>query len=70
MGNTRGECNRNMDTLTRHWQKMSLNSTEGEKLGLDDELSTKNFTMPAKFLTRRALNIEAVTRTLVPCGGL
>ena len=35
-------------------------------MGLDDELSTKNFTMAAKFLTRRALNIEAVTRTFSP----
>ena len=55
-----------MDTLTRHWQKMSLNVREGEELGLDDELSSKNFTMAAKFLTRRALNIEVVTRSFSP----
>ena len=55
-----------MDSLTKHWLKMSLNVREGEELGLDDELSSKNFTMAAKFLTRRALNIEVVTRTFSP----
>jgi len=55
-----------MDNLTKHWQRMSLNAREGEELGLDGELSTKNFTMAAKFLTRRALNVEAVTRTFSP----
>ena len=44
LGNTRGECNRIMDSLTKHWLKMSLNVREGEELGLDDELSSKNFT--------------------------
>ena len=52
-----------MDNLTKHWQRMSLNAREGEEPGLDNELSTKNFTMVAKFLTRRALNVEAVIRT-------
>lgn len=45
---------------------MLLNAREGEELGLDDELSTKNFTMVAKFLTKRALNVEVVTRTFSP----
>ena len=45
---------------------MCLNSREGEELGLDNKLSTKNFTMATKFLTRRALNIEAVTRSFSP----
>ena len=55
-----------MDNLTMHWQKMSLNAREGEELDLDEELTTKNFTMAAKFYTRRALNVEAVTRTFSP----
>ena len=45
---------------------MCLNAREGEELGLDDELSTKDFTMATKFLTRRALNIEVVTRSFSP----
>lgn len=45
---------------------MSLNAMEGEELGLDDELSTKSFTMATKFLTKRALNVEAVIRTFNP----
>ena len=52
-----------MENLTKHWQSLSLNAREEEELGLDDELSTKNFTMAAKFLTKRALNVEAVTKT-------
>ena len=55
-----------MDNLTKHWQRISLNAKEGEELGLDDELSTKKFTMAAKFFTRRVLNIEVVTRTFNP----
>ena len=55
-----------MENLTKHWQSLSLNAREGEELGLDDELSTKNFTMAAKFLTKRALNVEVVTKTFSP----
>ena len=55
-----------MDNLTTHWQRMSLNAREGEELGLEDELSNRKFTMAAKFFTRRALNVEAITRTFNP----
>ena len=55
-----------MEYLTKHWQSLSLNAREGEELGLDDELSTKNFTMAAKFLATRAVNVEAVTKTFSP----
>lgn len=55
-----------MENLTKHWQSMSLNAREGEELGLADELSSKNFTMVAKFLTKRALNVEAVSKTFSP----
>ena len=52
-----------MENLTKHWQSLSLNAREGDELGLDDELSTKNFNMAGKFLTKWALNVEAVTKT-------
>ena len=55
-----------MENLIKHWQSLSLNAREGDELGLDKELSTKNFTMAAKFLTKRALNVEAVTKTFSP----
>ena len=55
-----------MENLTRHLQNISLNAREGEEQGLDNELSTQNFTMAAKFLTKRALNVEAVTKTFSP----
>ena len=55
-----------MENLTKHWQSLSLNASEGDELGLDDEFSTKNFTMAVKFLTKQALNMEAVTKTFSP----
>ena len=55
-----------MENLTKHWQSLSLNAREGDELGLDEELLTKNFTMAAKFLTKRALNVEVVTKTFSP----
>ena len=41
-----------MENLTKHWQRLSLNAREGDELGLDDELSTKNCTMAENFLTK------------------
>ena len=55
-----------MENLTKHWQSLSLNASEGDELGLDDEFSTKKFTMAVKFLTKQALNMEAVTKTFSP----
>ena len=55
-----------MENFTKHWQSLSLNAREGDELGLDDELSTKNFTMAVKLFTKRALNMEAVTKTFSP----
>ena len=55
-----------MENLTKHWQTLSLNAREGDELVLDEELSTKNFTMAVKFLTKQALNVVAVTKTFSP----
>ena len=55
-----------MENLTKHWQTLSLNAREGDELGLDEELSTKNFTMAVKILTKQALNVVAVTKTFSP----
>ena len=55
-----------MENFTKHWQSLSLNAREGDELGLDDELSTKNFTMAVKLFTKQALNMEAVTKTFSP----
>ena len=45
---------------------MSLNDREGAKISLNKEHSSIEFFIAAKFLTNRALNIEAVIRTFSP----
>ena len=45
---------------------MSLNNREGGKVSVTKEQSTEEFFIAAKFLTNRALNIEAVIRTFSP----
>lgn len=52
-----------MDNLAENWQKLSLNDREDENLELPEQNSSNEFTLAAKFLTKRALSVEAVIRT-------
>ena len=45
---------------------MSLNDREGGKMNLNKEQSSAKYFITTKFLTNRALNIHAVTRTFSP----
>ena len=45
---------------------MSLNDRDGGKVSLNKEQSLAKFFITAKFLTNRALNIDAVIRTFSP----
>ena len=45
---------------------MSLNDREGGKVNLNKEQSSVEYFITTKFLTNRALNIDAVTRTFSP----
>ena len=55
-----------MDNLAENWQKLSLNDREDENLELPEQNSSNEFTLATKFLTKRALNVEAVIRTFSP----
>ena len=52
-----------MDNLAENWQKLSLNDREDENLELPKQNSSNEFTLAAKFLTKRALSVKAVIRT-------
>ena len=55
-----------MENLTKHWRNLSLNDREGGKLAVKKDRATQEFTLVAKFLTKRVLNTEAIVRTFSP----
>ena len=55
-----------MDDLTKHWSSLSLSDREGTGLRLKKEQAANDFTIAAKFFTKRALNMDAIARTLSP----
>ena len=55
-----------MDDLTKHWSSLSLSDREGTGLRLKKEQAANDFTIAAKFFTKRALNIDAIARTFSP----
>ena len=56
-----------MEEVLSDWKRFSLLEEENKKIILDSEYPVaKEVILAAKFLTRRALNIEAIGRTLKP----
>ena len=57
-----------MDEVLSEWKKLSLTDEEGAKLSLtkSKNLKRKEYVIAAKFLTKRALNVDAIGRTLKP----
>nr|POE93752.1 hypothetical protein CFP56_30522 [Quercus suber] len=57
-----------MDDILHDWRKLSLTEEEDTKLSLSKSknLRSKEFVLATKFLTRRALNVEAIGRTFKP----
>ena len=48
------------------WGDFSLDDREGGEVQLNENESSKNITIAAKFLTKRALNTDSVVRTFNP----
>ncbi|XP_050289951.1 uncharacterized protein LOC126728125 [Quercus robur] len=55
-----------MEDLAQSWTRLSLSEREGPGCCLMPEDGVKTFSIAAKFLTKRALNAEAIARTFNP----
>ena len=55
-----------MENLKKHWRNLSLNDREGGKLAVKKDRATQEFTLVAKFLTKRVLNTEVIVQTFSP----
>ena len=55
-----------MEDLSKQWTKLSLLDREGDKITLGKNQESNEYIIAAKFLTRRALNVDAIGRTFKP----
>ena len=55
-----------MEDLTQNWSRLTLSDREGPRCNLTKDDSSMDFTIAAKFLTKRALNVEVIARTFNP----
>ena len=51
-----------MEDIISEWEKLSLTAEEGTKLSLtkSKNLKRKEYVLAAKFLTKRAINVEVI----------
>ena len=55
-----------MDDLAQSWNRLTLSDREGPSCCLLDDEKAENFSIAAKFLTRRAINMEIIAKTFTP----
>lgn len=55
-----------MEELDGLWKKLTLSEQEGDKFNLNSLEDEQKPSLVAKFFTRRAVNVEVVTRTFKP----
>uniref|UniRef100_A0A7N2LAB4 DUF4283 domain-containing protein n=1 Tax=Quercus lobata TaxID=97700 RepID=A0A7N2LAB4_QUELO len=57
-----------MEDVLEDWKKLTLTEAEGAKVSIkkSKNLNTKEYVLATKFLTKRALNVEAIGRTFKP----
>ena len=52
-----------MEELAKSWSCLTLSDVEGSHLSITEEDAVADFVLTTKFLTKRALNIEAIAKT-------
>ena len=52
-----------MEDLAHSWNQLTLSEREGSGCSLTHDESVTEFSITAKFLTRRAINVEVIART-------
>ncbi|XP_075636519.1 uncharacterized protein LOC142608713 [Castanea sativa] len=55
-----------MDNLAQSWKKLTLSDREGPGCSLTSDHCITEFSIAAKFLTKRAINVEVIARTFTP----
>ena len=55
-----------MEDLTKSWSCLTLSDNEGSDLCLMEEQAEIERILAVKFLTKRALNIDAIAKTFTP----
>ena len=55
-----------MDDLAQSWNRLTLSDREGPGYCLLDDESNEKFSIAAKFLTKRAINMEVIAKTFNP----
>ena len=55
-----------MEELTKNWNNLTLSECEGSNFRIKEKQAKTKFILAAKFLTKRALNIDAIAKTFTP----
>ena len=55
-----------MEDVLNDWKRFSLLEEETNRVSLEENSGDNEVILAAKFMTKRALNIEAIGRTLKP----
>ena len=55
-----------MEDLTKSWSCLTLSENEGSDLRVTEEQAEIEYVLAVKFLTKRALNLDAIAKTFTP----
>ena len=55
-----------MEELAKSWSCLTLSNVEGSQVSITKEEAIPEFVLATKFLTKRALNVEAIAKTFTP----